>query len=71
MRDIVDKEKLLDRLAKFKKFNEWEEAHPCTMDAEEALAAIDFLYNLIPSDSRNSSPDITGIKKMKSTLSNI
>jgi hypothetical protein len=71
MNTLIDKEKLLDRLAAFKKFNNWEKEHPCSMNAIEAFAAIGSLYNLMPPEARNSSPDIRGIKAMQSALSHI
>jgi|WetSurMetagenome_2_1015567.scaffolds.fasta_scaffold290351_3 hypothetical protein len=71
MKKLADKENLLSRLAAFKKFNDWEKDQACSMDASEALAAIGSLYNLIPPEARNSSPDLRGIKAMQSALSHI
>jgi hypothetical protein len=71
MNTLIDKEKLLDRLAAFKKFNDWEKEQACSMGASEALAAIGSLYNLMPPEARNSSPDLRGIKAMQSALSHI
>jgi hypothetical protein len=71
MKSLAEKEHLLDRLAAFKKFNNWEKGQLCSMNAIDALAAIGSLYNLMPPEARNSSPDIQGIKAMQSALSHI
>jgi len=71
MSNHINKEKLLHRFAAFKQFNVWEKAHPCSIEAREALAAIGSVYNLMPPDARNSSPDLCGIKAMQSALSHI
>jgi len=71
MSKLDNKEKHLNRFAAFKRFNDWEKKHPNTIDAREALAAVDAIYNLMPPESRNSFPNLCGIKVMQSALSHI
>jgi len=71
MSRLDNKEKLRNRFAAFKRFNDWEKEHPETVEAREALAAVGTIYNLMPPESRNSFPDLRGIKAMQSALSHI
>jgi hypothetical protein len=71
MSKLYDKEKLRNRFAAFKRFNAWEKEHPCAIEARDALASIGTIYNLMPPESRNSSPNLRGIKSMRSALSHI
>jgi hypothetical protein len=71
MRKFDNKEKLRNRLAAFKRFNDWEKEHADVIEAGEALASIGAIYNLMPPESRNSSPNLRGIKLMQSAFSHI
>jgi len=71
MNKLNRKKELLNRLAAFKRFNEWEKENPVSMDACEALAAVDAIYELMPDEIRNSHPDSSGVKTMQFALSHI
>lgn len=71
MSNVINKEMMLNRFAAFKRFNDWETEHPCSLEAREALAAIGSIYSLMPPEARKSSPDLYGIKAMQSALSHI
>jgi len=71
MYQLDNKENLLKRLAAFKKFNDWEKEHPVEIGARESLAAVGKIYDLMPPESRNSFPDLCGIKAMQSALAHI
>jgi hypothetical protein len=71
MRKFDNKEKLRNRLTAFKRFNDWEKEHTNVIEAREALASIGTIYNLMPPESRNSSPNLRGIKSMQSAFSHI
>jgi hypothetical protein len=71
MNKFYNKEKLRNRFAAFKRFNAWEKDHTEAIEAREALASIGTIYNLMPPESRTSSPDPRGIKSMQFALSHI
>lgn len=52
-----------------RRFNEWEEKNPVRLEAAETVAAIGFLYDLLPPESRERPIDPSGIMKMHRALS--
>jgi hypothetical protein len=56
------------RMAAFERFSAWEESHPATLTASDAVASIGALYELLPSDARRRPVDPTGVARMQNAL---
>lgn len=65
----LDADALRAHLAALRRFNEWEEKNPLRMEPAEAIAAVGFLYDLLPPESRERPVDVSGIRKMHRDLS--
>lgn len=65
----LDADALRAHLAALRRFNEWEEKNPIRLEPAEAIAAVGFLYDLLPPESRERPIDPSGIMKMHRALS--
>ena len=65
----LDADALRAYLAARSRFNEWEAKNPIRLEPAEAVAAVGFLYDLLPPESRERPVDPSGIMKMHRALS--
>lgn len=67
------KEEVLARLEGFRRYNEWERAHPVELTPAQALAAISSLYRLMPAEARERCDDPTyrGVQIMNAALARL
>jgi hypothetical protein len=56
------------RIAAFERFSTWEESHPATLTASDAVASIGALYELLPSEARRRPVDPSGVACMQNAL---
>ena len=59
------------RSAAFRRFNTWEQKHAIKMGANEAIAAVGNLYELIPIESRHRAFDPEGVTPLRRALSRL
>ncbi len=65
----LDPDAVRRHLSALRTFNEWEERNPMRLGPAEAIAAIGFLYDVLPPESRERPIDTSGIQKMHRALS--
>lgn len=57
-----------ERIAAFERFSAWEQSHPATLMASDAVASIGALYELLPSEARRRPVDPAGVGRMQNAL---
>ena len=63
------KKRFAARSDAFRRFNTWEQKHPIELEANEAIAAVGNLYELIPIESRHRTFDREGVATLRCALS--
>lgn len=61
----------LDRQIALQCFNEWGGKHPRELSPQTAVEGLDFLYNLLPEESRQRPIDPSGIMIMRQALAHL
>jgi len=64
----LDAESIRRRARALGRFNEWEKAHRPDPSPAEAIAAVAFLFDLLPQESRSRPVDATGVMRMHRCL---
>ena len=60
-----------DRQKALQGFNEWKKKHPLGLSPQTAVEGLDFLYNLLPEESRQRPIDPSGIMIMRQALAHL
>ena len=71
MKSKTYKKRFAARSDAFRRFNAWEQKHPIEMAANEAIAAVGNLYELIPIESRHRAFDPQGVATLRCALSRL
>jgi hypothetical protein len=67
----LTREALLARAAAFEEFAEWEKHHPISLDPSQALAAVGWLYELLPEAARQRPVDASGVQELHRCLAGL
>lgn len=61
---------LRERNAALRRFQAWKAEHPSRLDPTAAIAAVGFLYDLLPPEARHreSDPEFEGVRHMRQAL---
>jgi hypothetical protein len=71
MKSNIYKKRFAARSDAFRRFNTWEQKHAIELGANEAIAAVGNLYELIPIESRHRAFDAQGVATLRRALSRL